>query len=105
MVPNWVVRGLETVFVVSMGAAFSLTGQAAVFLATGLVNVSPDCVSGHLARSNLISGHACVLPPGYGPWIAVFGVIGAVVGLLFGLGVIHVFDLIRSRRWNAKPAV
>ena len=104
-VPKWLVWGLKTAFVVAMGAAFSLTGMTAVSLSTGLVNISPGCVRGYLAQPNLISGHACVLPPGYGPWMAVFGVIGAVVGLLFALGLVQVFGLIRSRRSRTRLAV
>jgi len=48
IVPKWVVRGLQTAFVVALGAAFCLTGMTAVFMATGLVNVSPHCVRGYL---------------------------------------------------------
>ena len=48
-VPKWVVRGLQTGFVVASGAAFFLTGMTAVFLATGFVSVTPDCVMGHVA--------------------------------------------------------
>ena len=105
IVPKWVVRGLQTVFVVAVGAAFSLTGTTAVFLATGLVNISPDCVRGYLARPNLISGHVCVLPPGYGPWMVVFGVVGAVAGLLIALGALQLFSRIRSRHSRTKLAV
>ena len=96
--PKHVVRGLRAVSVLATMAAFSLTGQTAVFLATGLVNVSPDCVHGYLARWNLISGHTCVAPPGYGPWMAVLGVVGAVVGGLFALGLMHAWGRSRSRR-------
>jgi hypothetical protein len=102
---RWMVWSLRTLFVICMGAAVSLTGITAVFLATGLVDVSPDCVNGYMARPNLISGHACVSPPGYGPWMVVFGVVGAVCGLLIALGAIQLFSRIRSRHWRTKLAI
>jgi hypothetical protein len=100
VVPTWVVRSLQAVLVVALGAAFSLTGMTAVFLATGLVNVTPDCVMGHLARPRpfTLSGNDCVKPPGYMPWMVVFGVVGAAVGLALALGAIQLLSRIRSRR-------
>jgi hypothetical protein len=101
-VPKWVVRGLQTVFVVASGVAFFLAGMTTVFLATGFVNVTPDCVAGHLAHPSPFNlfGNGCVKPPGYMPWMVVFGVVGAAVGLLFSLGVLQLFSRIRSRRWH-----
>ncbi len=106
IVPKWVVRGSQTVFVVASRAAFFLTGMTAVFLATGFVNVTPDCVMGHLTHPSPLelSGNDCVKPPGYMPWMVVFGVVGAAVGLLFVLGVLQLFSRIRSRRWRTKLA-
>ena len=95
-------------FAVASGAAFFLTGMTAVFLATGFVSVTPDCVMGHMAPPpgpfdfNLSDN--CVKPPGYGPWMVVFGIVGAAVGLLFALGVLQLFNRIRSRRWPTKLA-
>jgi len=104
-VPKWVVRVLQTVFVVSFGAAVCLTGMTAVLLATGFVDVSPNCVRGHLAHSSgFIVGNDCVKPPGYVPWMVVFGVVGAALGLLFALAVIQLFSRIRSGRWRARLA-
>jgi hypothetical protein len=99
-VPTWVVRSLQAAFVVALGAAFSLTGMTAVFLATGFVNVTPDCVMGHLAHPGplTLSGNECVPPPGYTPWMVVFGVVGAALGLAFALGVIQFLSRIRSKR-------
>ena len=100
IVPKWGVRGLQTVFVVALGAAFCLTGMTAVFLATGFVNVTSDCTMGHLAHQSSFTlfGNDCVKPPGYVPWMVVFGVVGAALGLSFAMGVIHLFSRIRSRR-------
>jgi hypothetical protein len=105
-VPKWVVRGLKTVIVVASGAAFLLTGMTAVFLATGFVNVTPDCVMGQLAHPSpfTLFGNACVKPPGYIPWMVALGVVGAALGLSFALGVIQLFSRIRSRRWRTKLA-
>jgi hypothetical protein len=98
VVPKWVVRGLQTLFVVSLGAAFSLTGMTSVFLTTGFVNVTPECVSGHLTQPSPFNlfGNECVKPPGYMPWIVVFGIVGAAVGMLLALRVLQLsaaFDL------------
>ena len=92
--------------VVAVGAALCLTGMTAVFLATGFVNVTPDCVMGHLAHPSpfTLFGDDCVRPPGYMPWMVVFGVVGAAVGLMFALGVLQLFGRIRSRRWRTKLA-
>jgi hypothetical protein len=109
MVPKWVVRGFQAAFVAVSGAAFCLVGMTAAFLVTGFVSVSPDCVMGHMAPPpgpfdfNLSDN--CVKPPGYGPWITVFGVVGAVVGLLIALGLLNLFGRIRSRPWRTKLAV
>ena len=105
-VSKWVVRGLRTLFVVTLGAAFCLTGMTAVFLTTGFVNVTPNCAMGHLAHPSPFNlfGSNCVKPPGYMPWMVVFGVIGSAVGLLFALGALHVFSRIRLRRWPTELA-
>ncbi len=94
-------------FVVASGAAFCLTGMTAVFLATGFVNVTPDCTMGHLAQQSSFTlfGNDCVKPPGYIPWMGVFGVVGAALGLSVAMGVIHLFSRIRSRRWRTGLAV
>lgn len=105
IVPKWVACGLRTVFVVAVAAALFPTGATAVFLTTGLVNVSPECARGYLARPNLISGHACVLPPGYGPWMVVFSVVGAVTGFVVALGALRIFSRIRSRHSRPELAV
>lgn len=91
-------------FVGIAAAAFCLTGMTAVFLATGFVNVAPNCVMGHLAHPSPLTlfGNDCVKPPGYDPWIAVCGVVGAAVGLTFALGVIQLFSLTRSRHWRTR---
>ena len=99
-VPRWLVRGLPTVLVVASAAALGLTGMTAVFLATGFVTVTPDCVAGHRAHPSPLTlfGDACVNPPGYMPWMVVFGAIGAALGLTMALSVIRLFGRIRSGR-------
>jgi hypothetical protein len=103
--PKWVIQGFQAACVVVSGAAFCLLGVTAVFVATGFVNVTPDCVKGQLAHQNpLTIFGACVPPPGYGPWMVVFGVIGAALGLLLALGVIQLSGRIRSRRGRTTLA-
>ena len=83
--------------------------MTAVFLATGFVSVTPHCVMGHMAPPpgpfNLNLSDNCVKPPGYGPWIIVFGVVGAVVGLMIAVGLLNLFGRIRSRPSRTKLAV
>jgi hypothetical protein len=106
IVPKWVVRGLQTVFVAAVGAAFCLTGMTAVFLATGFVNVAPNCAMGHLAHPSPLTlfGNDCVKPPAYLPWMIVFGVVGAALGLSFALGAIQLISRIRSKHWRTNLA-
>ncbi|MGD0381851.1 MAG: hypothetical protein ABSC30_17925 [Acidimicrobiales bacterium] len=98
--PKWVVRGLQRVIVVASGAALCLTAMTAVFLATGFVTVTSDCVAGHRAHPSpfALFGTACVNPPGYMPWMVVFGTVGAALGLTVALSVIRLFGRIRSSR-------
>jgi len=102
-VPKWVVRVLQAVFVVAFGAAFCLTGMVAV--SHPFVNVSADCVNGQLPHPSpfTIFGD-CVKPPGYVPWMVIFGVIGAALGVLLALGLIQLFGRIRPKSWRTKLA-
>jgi hypothetical protein len=76
-----------------------------VFLATGVVNVSSDCVKGHLAHQTPLSIFGpCGKAPGYGPWTVIFGVVGGALGLVLALGMIQLSRRNRSKCWRTGYA-
>ncbi|MGA2521730.1 MAG: hypothetical protein ABSG81_13065 [Acidimicrobiales bacterium] len=73
--------------------------MTAVFLARGFVNVTPDCVHGHLDHPGqlMLFGNDCVRPPGYVPWMVAFGIVGATAGVLLAVGALHLVGRLRAR--------